>query len=83
MDEVTTGVLAFRLLVTAVAVVGPTLLYLGLWRFLSWLRDDELIDQLAAKGVFDESDTIEPAHAAPVDGLASASEPTESDDDPR
>jgi hypothetical protein len=58
--------LVFRLAVTAVAIAGPTLLYLGLWRFLSWLRDDALIDRLAARGA------VEAPRPAPADVLASA-----------
>lgn len=58
--------LAFRLAVAAVAIGGPTALYLGLWRFLAWLRDDALIDRLAAQGA------VEEPRPAPVDVLASA-----------
>lgn len=58
--------LAFRLAVAAVAIAGPTILYLGLWRFLSWLRDDALIDRLAARGA------VEAPRPAPADVLASA-----------
>jgi len=58
--------LAARLAVAAVAIVGPTVLYLGLWRFLSWLRDDALIDRLAARGA------VEAPRPAPADVLASA-----------
>lgn len=63
---VSTVELVGRLLVTAVAVIGPTVLYFGLWRFLEWLRDDEMVARLAARGVIDEPDTI------PADVLASA-----------
>lgn len=61
-----TGELVFRLAVAALAVAGPTILYLGLWRFLTWLRDDALIDQLAARGA------VEEPRPAPADVLASA-----------
>ena len=61
-----TAELGFRLAVAAVAIVGPTLLYLGLWRFLSWLRDDALIDRLATRGA------VEAPRPAPADVLASA-----------
>lgn len=67
MSAVGTGELLFRLAVAAVAVVGPTVLYFGLWRFLGWLRDDELVARLAARGVIEEPDTL------PVDVLESAS----------
>ncbi|WP_132059814.1 DUF7577 domain-containing protein [Halorussus amylolyticus] len=39
--------LAYRLLLYAVATVGPTLLFLGLVRFLEWLRDDALLVRIA------------------------------------
>ncbi|EMA67066.1 hypothetical protein [Halorubrum kocurii] len=58
--------LAFRFGVAAVAIVGPTVLYLGLWRFLAWLRDDALVDRLAARGA------VEAPRPAPADVLASA-----------
>lgn len=58
--------LAVRLGVAAVAIGGPTVLYLGLWRFLAWLRDDTLIDRLAARGA------VEAPRPAPTDILASA-----------
>lgn len=64
---VSTVELVGRLLVTAVAVIGPTVLYFGLWRFLEWLRDDELVAHLAARGVIEEPDTV------PADVLAAAS----------
>lgn len=63
---VSTVELAGRLLVTAVAVIGPTVLYFGLWRFLEWLRDDELVATLAARGVIEEPDAV------PADVLAAA-----------
>ncbi|WP_418285733.1 hypothetical protein [Halorubrum sp. DTA46] len=61
-----TAELAFRLAVAAVAIGGPTVLYLGLWRFLAWLRDDALIDRLASRGA------VEEPRPAPADVLASA-----------
>ena len=66
MSTVGTGELLFRLAVAAIAVVGPTVLYFGLWRFLEWLRDDELVARLAARGVIEEPDVV------PVDVLESA-----------
>lgn len=66
MSVVSTAELAFRLAVAGVAIVGPTVLYLGLWRFLSWLRDDALIDHLASQGA------VEEPRPAAVDVLASA-----------
>ncbi|PSP83341.1 zinc ribbon domain-containing protein [Halobacteriales archaeon QS_1_68_17] len=38
--------LAFRVLLTAVMIVLPTLLFLGLWRGLTYLRDDDLAEQV-------------------------------------
>ncbi|EMA57035.1 hypothetical protein [Halorubrum lipolyticum] len=66
MSTVTTAELVARLAVAALAIGGPTLLYLGLWRFLAWLRDDALVDRLAARGA------IEEPRPAAVDVLASA-----------
>jgi len=54
MTEVTDLELAYRIGVTAVGVVGPTLLYLGLWRLLMWLKDDELIEGLVEQGALDD-----------------------------
>ncbi|PSP22597.1 hypothetical protein BRC61_04565 [Halobacteriales archaeon QH_10_65_19] len=53
MAEVTGPELAFRLFVAGVSVLGPTVLYFGLCRFLEWLRDDELVEHLAAQGVIE------------------------------
>lgn len=66
MSVVTTAELAVRIGIAAVAIIGPTVLYLGLWRFLTWLRDDALIDRLAARGA------VEEPRPAAVDVLASA-----------
>ena len=60
--------LAVRLAVAAVAILGPTALYLGLWRFLAWLRDDALVARLAAR------DAVETPRPAAVDVLAAATE---------
>ncbi len=38
--------IAFRLLLTAFLSILPTLLFLGLWRGLSKLRDDALLDHI-------------------------------------
>lgn len=46
--------LAYRLLVYFVAMIGPTLLFLGLMRLLEWLRDDALLARIA------ESDDASP-----------------------
>jgi hypothetical protein len=44
--------IAFRLLLTALLSILPTLLFLGLWRGLSKLRDDDLLDRVeTAHGV--------------------------------
>lgn len=66
MGVSSTGELLVRLAVAAIAIVGPTLLYLALWRVLAWLRDDALIDRLASRGV------VEAPRPAPADVLASA-----------
>ncbi|RAW44216.1 hypothetical protein DQW50_15355 [Halorubrum sp. 48-1-W] len=68
MDTVGGLALAWRLGVAAVAIAGPTVLYLGLWRFLAWLRDDALVDRLAARGA------VETPNPAPADVLAAATE---------
>ncbi|MFC5279370.1 hypothetical protein ACFPM1_11480 [Halorubrum rubrum] len=47
--------IAFRLVVAGALIVAPTLLFLGFWRFLSWLRDDALVERLADRGVFEEA----------------------------
>lgn len=60
--------LAFRLAVAAVSIAGPTVLYFGLWRFLMWLRDDELVERLAERGV------IENPEPAAVDVLTTTTE---------
>ncbi|QSG03463.1 DUF7577 domain-containing protein [Natranaeroarchaeum sulfidigenes] len=44
--EPSTLTLLWRLAVTAVVIVGPTLLFLGLIRGLELLRDDELINKI-------------------------------------
>lgn len=66
MSTVSTAELAVRLAVAALAIGGPTVLYLGLWRFLAWLRDDALVERLAARGA------VEKPRPAAVDVLASA-----------
>jgi len=45
--EPSTLTILWRLAVTAVVIVGPTLLFLGLLRGLEILRDDELINRIA------------------------------------
>ncbi|MDB2241929.1 hypothetical protein [Halorubrum ezzemoulense] len=66
MDTVGAAALGWRLAVAAVAIAGPTLLYLGLWRLLEWLRDDALIERLAARGA------VERPRPAAADVLAAA-----------
>ena len=66
MSAVSTVEVVGRLAIAAVVIAGPTVLYLGLWRFLSWLRDDTLVDRLAARGA------VEAPRPAPADVLASA-----------
>lgn len=41
--------LAFRVAVGLFVVVAPTLLFLGLWRGLMYLRDDELIERVCGR----------------------------------
>jgi environmental stress-induced protein Ves len=63
MAEIPTQLLVFRLLVAAVAILGPTVLFFGLLRFLEFLKDDALVDTLARQGV------VEQPRPAPVDFL--------------
>lgn len=44
--------LAFRLAVGLFVIVAPTLLFLGLWRGLEAMKDDELIERARAEGGF-------------------------------
>ena len=41
--------LLWRLFVAGVAIVGPTLLFLGLWHWLMRLRDGELVQRVCAR----------------------------------
>lgn len=66
--------LAAKLAMVTVAIVGPTLLFLGLWLFLMWLRDDELVKALAERGV------VETPDPSPADVLAGASRGSECGD---
>lgn len=54
---------AARLLVAGVCVVAPTLLFVGLWRGLVRMRDDDLVDRVlnANGGGFD----VDPVRAMP------------------
>ncbi|GAB7090761.1 hypothetical protein JCM18237_10320 [Halorubrum luteum] len=70
MAGITAVELAFRLFVASIVIVGPTVLFIALWRFLLWLRDDALIDTLVTREVLDE----EPSPSA-ADVLAAASAP--------
>lgn len=54
MDTIGAAALGWRLAVAVVAIAGPTVLYLGLWRLLGRLRDDALIERLAARGAIDQ-----------------------------
>lgn len=56
--------LAFRLLTALFVIVTPTLLFLGLWRGLEVLRDDEVIERAKREGYVDAS-------ASPVDVASS------------
>lgn len=67
MSSLTTLELTIRLVMATVAIIGPTILYFGLWRFLMWLRDDQLIEVLAQEGV------IEDPQPSAADLLASTS----------
>ncbi|TKX50187.1 hypothetical protein EXE49_08480 [Halorubrum sp. ASP121] len=53
MDTMGAAALGWRLAVAVVAIAGPTVLYLGLWRLLERLRDDALIERLVARGAVD------------------------------
>lgn len=39
--------LLFRVLVAAFVCIAPTVLFLGLWRGLHWMQDDELTERIA------------------------------------
>lgn len=47
--------LAFRVAMGLFVIVAPTLLFLGLWRGLEALKDDELIERAQAQGDFSSS----------------------------
>ncbi|AUX07885.1 hypothetical protein AArcSl_0230 [Halalkaliarchaeum desulfuricum] len=64
MSDLSSLALGFRLLTAAVAVFGPTVLFLCLLRFLEWLRDDALVTRLTARGMDPEPEP------APVDFLS-------------
>jgi hypothetical protein len=66
MADLSTAELALRLIVAGVGIIGPTLLYFGLWRFLMWLRDDELVEALVERGVLEEP------HASPASVMATS-----------
>jgi environmental stress-induced protein Ves len=63
MAEIPTQLLVYRVLVATVAILGPTVLFFGLLRFLEFLKDDRLVDALASQGV------VEQPRPAPVDFL--------------
>lgn len=67
MSGVNTQLLLYRLFVAGVAILGPTVLFLGFWRGLQWLKNDDLIERLARRGV------VEQPTPAPVDVLESVS----------
>lgn len=67
MGAISTQLLVYRLFVAAVAVLGPTVLFLGFWRGLQLLKDDTLVERLARRGV------VEQPKPAPVDVLESVS----------
>ncbi|NGM69153.1 zinc ribbon domain-containing protein [Natronolimnobius sp. AArcel1] len=41
--------LAARVLIALGVMIGPTLLFLGLYRALEWLRDDRLLEEVARR----------------------------------
>ena len=65
MGAVNTQFLVYRLFVAAVAIFGPTVLFLGFWHGLQLLRDDRLVERLAGRGV------VERPKPAPVDVVES------------
>ncbi len=67
MADISTQLLVYRVLVAAVAILGPTVLFFGLLHLLEFLKDDRLVDSLAAQGV------AEQPRPAPVDFLGNLS----------
>ena len=62
--------LAFRLAAAAFVIVAPTLLFLGLWRGLEAMRDDELIERARREGHLDSSPPTSPVPDGLVPDLA-------------
>jgi len=69
--------LAFRVLTGLFVIVVPTLLFLGLWRALEAMRDDELIEQVQQRAETMERSPSGSLSAAPSPGR-DASAPTHS-----
>lgn len=72
--------LAYRLLIYFVAMIGPTVLFLGLMRGLEWLRDDALLLRIAESETADPEVSEAAARAvgrAPV--LADGGDPSDGD----
>lgn len=60
--------LGYRLLIATGVMIGPTLLFLGLCRFLEWLRDDQAIERVAQHEEYLGS--LEPTPGDVVAGIA-------------
>ncbi|AEH35338.1 hypothetical protein [Halopiger xanaduensis] len=63
--------LAYRLLIAGGVMIGPTLLFLGLCRFLEWLRDDALLERVAEREEY--ADGLEPTFSDVLPGEAESS----------
>jgi hypothetical protein len=74
--------LAFRVVVTLFAIAAPTLLFLGLWRGLDAMRDDELIERARRRA--EATDQSPTGADVPVDPLPdSGQSPLTADDSAR
>lgn len=67
--------LAYRLLIAVGVMIGPTVLFLGLCRFLEWLRDDRMIEQVAQREEYTGS--LEPTLGDVVAGVAGTESPAD------
>ena len=69
MIDLASIALGYRLLIAVGVMIGPTLLFLGLCRFLEWLRDDRMIQQLARREDYADAKAMEPTLGDVVAGL--------------
>ncbi|GAB3675087.1 zinc ribbon domain-containing protein [Halopiger thermotolerans] len=65
--------LAYRLLIAGGVMIGPTLLFLGLCRFLEWLRDDALLERMAEREGVGDADGLAPTFGDVLPGEAGSS----------